>query len=575
MRQYSILIFLAAINVQLAMFADNARDWCLWIPGMAICAVGLLAERRTYLSGGTLFWIVCLILYVVAPASQLHGSYFQAPISVTGIPFPDDVVLRSVAIGDAFLAVALGVQLIMRRGGVAIDRVAVVAIARAPDRQPAPITFSAQPISAELAIRAPSEPEREGSSEDQQLFVMIDDAAEYRNMRTCEFEEGHDQTGNAVATAHPIADLGRIDDPIVELLQSRLFASAMLCGSFAMVVAVFMLTGGLNFIVDGRAYAFRAFADNPALGTFTNSLIQDLQVVLVLLGIERYLRRRTHGNLALLTVLIGIALMLVNPFNTARYQIGAVVVMAMLFSFRGRIPVAISYIGIGLYMFVIMPMMNMLRYGATGPQAGKLAFGIDYNSLDYDCFSMFTFAIYRTGINGFAYGKYMLSSALFFLPRSWWPDKPRPSANDLGEYLMRHHSGWFDNLSCPPMGDGYMDFGLAGVLLMGASFAYLVERSDRVIDRWPQASFLSRGMAAAMVSFLPILLRGSLGAVAGFVVAPIVVLLAVRMIAGAVRELSGTPARAALIGQAIRFPPDGVTTAMHRVRNTGPPAHSN
>ena len=70
-----------------------------------------------------------------------------------------------------------------------------------------------------------------------------------------------------------------------------------------------------------------------------------------------------------------------------------------------------------------------------------------------------------------------------------------------------------------------MDFGIAGVLCMGALFGLILERSDQVIDRWSQMTFVRRGLAAAFIAFIPILLRGSLGAVIGFVIAPVVVLI--------------------------------------------------
>src|SRR5206468_2879912 len=142
---------------------------------------------------------------------------------------------------------------------------------------------------------------------------------------------------------------------------------------------------------------------------------------------------------------------------------------------------------------------------ASGDDKTKL--GIDFNQLDYDCFSMHVFAVYRTSLQGFAYGDNILATLLFFVPRALWPDKPNASSLSLGNYLMEHHSGWFENLSCPPFGDAYMDFGLVGALGMGVVFGVALHAADRVLDTWSARTMLVRGLAVIFIGFVPILLR--------------------------------------------------------------------
>jgi hypothetical protein len=629
MRPYSRWIFLAIIVIQVAWYCNDARDWCLWLPGLTICAAGLLVDRRSYLCGSTLFWIVCLVLYVIAPASQLEDNYFRGPISVIGIHFSDSVIMRTVALTDVFMGAALIVQLILRRstahqetGRRYVDRSA--ASWTAIPSLGAPATAASAGASGQDVAAY----ESGKSVEDNQVFVLVDDPGEFRSLlkvedavpeaaspsagTSAEYQEtdmryvdrgaasvhanplqatagsagsdgasGHDdaayesgnsaedsqvyvlvddpgefrsmlKVGDAVPETAPPASrteegtaaaAASASDPVSAILQSRVLATVMLLISIGVPVGIFLMVGNLDFVTSGRSYALTAFSDNSALWTFMNSFTQDLLVVLCLIGIERFLARRSTSNAILLAVVAGFMLSIINPFNTARYQVGAVMIMALLFFCRGRFPAAFSYVGMALYMYAIMPMMNLLREGVAGMQGQKVVIGVDYNTLDYDCFSMFAFAVYRTGIDGFTYGKFICSSVLFFLPRSWWPDKPMPSSSDLGQYLMRHHSGWFDNLSCPPMGDGYMDFGIAGVLCMGALFAYLLERSDQVIDNWSQMTIVRRGMAAAFVAFIPILLRGSLGAVMGFVIAPLVVLFIIWVLARSYRWMTGNSTR--------------------------------
>jgi hypothetical protein len=535
MRPYGRAIFLAIVFIQVAWFCRDARDWCLWLPGLAIAAAGLMADRRPYLCGNTLFWIVCLVLYIIAPASQLEDNYFSGPISVIGIRFPDAIIAQTVALADAFMGTVLISQLVLRRC-FATPSLGAGTAGRCPiPVWPARPLPSPESIEAEDASGHGSGPaDAPYSSEDNQVYIIVEDPGEFQHLPAID-----DKVAVAVPPAREpeervVPTSARAGDCISAILHSRVLALAMVLIGIGVPAAMYVLVGNLDFATNGREFALSAFAD-PALGTLINSFTQDLLVVLCLLCIERYLASRSTDDLLLMAVVAVFTLLMINPLNTARYQVGAVLILALLFSCRGRIPMALSYTGIALYIYAIMPLMNLLRSGIAGLQGQKVAIGIDFNSLDYDCFSMFAFAVYRTWLQDFTYGRYLCSSALFFLPRSWWPDKPRPSSLELGQDLMQHHSGWFDNLSCPPMGDAYMDFGLAGVLCMGVLFGYLIECSDQVIDRWSQSTFIRRGLAAAFVAFIPILLRGSLGAVMGFVIAPVVLLLILWVLARSYR----------------------------------------
>ncbi len=522
MKPFMRWIFLAAAFIQVAWFCKDARDWCLWLPGLTICAAGLLMDRRSHLCGNTLVWIVCLVLYVIAPASQWDNGYFQGPISVVGIHFPDAIIMRTIALTDVFMGALLAMQLIMRRLYANQHMAIGYADIRLSPAVLSPVVHPrASKVSAEASPQVDTAVEPTSNMEDNQVFILLDDPGEFQYIPAVE-DDAPSAEPQVEDREMPLpAALG---DPVSAILNSPFVALMMLLISVGVPTAMYLMVGNLDFVTNGREFALSAFADS-ALGTFINSFTQDLLVVLTLLAIERYGARRNRDNLMLLAIVVVCTLIMINPFNTARYQVGAVLIMAVLFSCRGRLPMALTYAGIAIYMYAIMPLMNLLRYGLAGIQGQKVAYGIDFNTLDYDCFSMFAFAVYRTAIGDFAYGKFMVSSVLFFLPRSWWPGKPRPSSSDLGQYLMQHHSGWFDNLSCPPMGDGYMDFGIAGVICMGALFGYLIECSDQVIDCWSQSTFIRRGMAAAFVAFIPILLRGSLGAVMGFVIAPVVILI--------------------------------------------------
>lgn len=69
--------------------------------------------------------------------------------------------------------------------------------------------------------------------------------------------------------------------------------------------------------------------------------------------------------------------------------------------------------------------------------------------------------------NGVTYGKQLIGSVLFFVPRLIWPNKPLGSGQLIGNYLMENYSMWFNNVSNPLPSEGYINFGLIGVMFFG------------------------------------------------------------------------------------------------------------
>jgi len=393
MRLYSRWIFLVIVVIQVAWYCKDARDWCLWLPGLTICSAGLLADRRSYLCGNTLFWIVCLVLYVIAPASQLQNDYFQGPISVIGIQFSDTIIMNTVALADIFMSAALLVQLILRRNNAIIQPVRYhVGNSAASEGATTPLPAAAPDASDVLPENDGISDESVNSAEDNQDYVLVDDPGEFGHMLGVD-DAVIEAPQQAVKVGKCLEEVtASASDAVSAILQSRVLAMVMLLISISVPVGMYFMVGSLDFVTNGRDYALSAISDNSALVSFIKSFTQDMLVVLCLLGIERYIARRSTHNLFLIAAVAGCMLIVINPFNTARYQVGAVLIMALLFIFRGRFPIALSYAGIALYMYALMPAMNLLRYGLAGIQGQKVAIGIDYNTLDYDCFSMFAFA---------------------------------------------------------------------------------------------------------------------------------------------------------------------------------------
>lgn len=490
------ILLAITFTVLVIAFSSDVGELVLWLPGLVIGCLGLAVGNRHHFSANDLFFILFILLFVVAPADQIDGLRFQGDISVRGIVFSDHVLVRSVVLADVFACCVLVVKLLT--------------LMRLDPARPWFLQFLASRRQSSAAAHT-----MPPFASDDSLLVIDD------------WWDGEHQPFNRRRQIgqHPYAGATR---PCTLVGITPWLLAFLVATDCAMLAGMIGATGGVSFILDGRNYTLRLVGDNPALAVVLQSFLQIVPLIGLIVGILHWQRQRTRSAVIWLALLAALCLPFDNPLNTARFQFGAYGLMVVLFVLRGRIPLVLCYIGLISYLVVFMPLMSALRQGTSGfSDLDGDSFGLDFKQLDYDAFSMFTCAVYRTGDDGFAGGSYLLSVLLFFVPRGIWPDKPVASSIDLGQFLMQHHSGWFDNLSCPPFGDFYMDFGSFGVIACGLIYGVVLAWSDRVFDSWNSRSLFQCGVAAAVMGFLPILVRGSLGAVVGGFVVTVILFLVI------------------------------------------------
>ena len=140
-----------------------------------------------------------------------------------------------------------------------------------------------------------------------------------------------------------------------------------------------------------------------------------------------------------------------------------------------------------------------------------------YFSINYDSWANVYTSVEIVRVHGLQWGHQLLGSLLFFVPSSLWTSKPLATGIFLGNYLIAHYDMWFTNLSAPLVGEGYLDFGYAGVVAYAAVMAYLVTFLNSLARR--QDKWAALPLATYASVFLMIVLRGSLMIAMGFGVA--------------------------------------------------------
>lgn len=131
-----------------------------------------------------------------------------------------------------------------------------------------------------------------------------------------------------------------------------------------------------------------------------------------------------------------------------------------------------------------------------------------YNTINYDSWANVAGSIEYVSREGLQYGYQLLSTILFWFPRSIWEGKGVASGQLLGEFMEQKHAMWMTNISFPIMSEGYVDFGILGIIIFATTFAIISSKLDYIISntKKPEYFFL-----ALLISFSYIfLIRGPL-----------------------------------------------------------------
>lgn len=133
-----------------------------------------------------------------------------------------------------------------------------------------------------------------------------------------------------------------------------------------------------------------------------------------------------------------------------------------------------------------------------------------FNSLHYDAFANILATIDYTKTHGLSFGYNLLGSLLFFIPRSIWVSKPLTTGKTIGNHLIDNFNfgdGQFNNLSNPIVSEGYINFGIVGVLLLSIVLAVII---IKFLKWFRSGSDLKEIIAFYFAVHLIFLMRGDL-----------------------------------------------------------------
>lgn len=250
---------------------------------------------------------------------------------------------------------------------------------------------------------------------------------------------------------------------------------------FLLIINIFILLIMIRSI--GLANLFiREKNSLPILSGFLNLILDNgMRVVPVFSTIYSYYYLKHHSGNKLYIIVFSIITLILNfPTSNTRYFIGVVYIGIIVTIFKSSMKNRKFDLFFIILLFAVFPIFQMFKwYTINDFFSGNINFNSVFNSfnnMDFDAYTMFQRIILYTEMHGCTLGNQILSTALFFIPRSIWPNKPIPT----GEFVATSQNSLFTNLSSPLISEAYIDFGVLGILIFAIALSTIIAKLDKL-----------------------------------------------------------------------------------------------
>jgi hypothetical protein len=299
-----------------------------------------------------------------------------------------------------------------------------------------------------------------------------------------------------------------------EIKCSRFYISWMLIASTFYFGYVFQKSSSI-FVLLSRGTYGEVFIDvSQPIILVLNITAAGISVNLLAYVIATAKRKSTPSSRILL-VLSSLLVILINfPTGRARFWTGAVY-LGIFLAWKRVIKTKNAFKVIFLTGFIILfPLLNLFRAQAINEVLGSNikppTILETITTADFDAYSMFVRTIAVVHEEGPTNGRQLLGNLLFFVPRSVWQNKPVGSGHEIAQRL-----GWrFRNISCPLVGEAYINFGVLGIPLFAIALGYVTKKLDSLyycsIVRFSSNVQVIELLYPFYVGFLFFILRGDL-----------------------------------------------------------------
>ena len=206
--------------------------------------------------------------------------------------------------------------------------------------------------------------------------------------------------------------------------------------------------------------------------------------------------------------IVFIFLCLINVFPTGvpRFYAAAIYIPILILFFNSLLTKGrLSYLII-LSIFFVFPVLNSFRRVSS---AENFSFFKGFDFLYHGHFDSYLSIGQVIQHDFISYGRQLLGSVFFFVPRGLWPGKP----TGTGHTLLSNINAPFTNISANYYAEGYANFGYLGMFLFALVMGFTLRQLD---ERFMRKLTLGKGsdetvpMYLVSLGFLFFIMRGDL-----------------------------------------------------------------
>lgn len=226
--------------------------------------------------------------------------------------------------------------------------------------------------------------------------------------------------------------------------------------------------------------------ENSTINFIIRKFLTAMPAMVIVIFISSNKKNKTFVKSAAIAILFVFTVCSNFPTSTTRYWMATILGGIFLNVFGKRTHTRIVDCAVIIGLSVIFPFFCIFKtMTITDLLAGNIKFSgiIDsYNTVDFDAFSMLVRTIRYVRENELEMGTQLINVLFFWVPRSIWITKPYPS----GQVVAADQGQIYTNVSCPIHAEGYINFGVIGVLLYAFTFAKILRFFDNMY--WQESS---------------------------------------------------------------------------------------
>ena len=243
------------------------------------------------------------------------------------------------------------------------------------------------------------------------------------------------------------------------------------------VISLLIISAGLALV------CYFKFHDDSAMSSRTTNLLlsNTFRAIITFSTVIVINWQRTSKNSFIFTI-IALLILLIGcfPMHLSRNAFGAIYVCVLLTLvpwIRKNNRFIVLFTVCFLFMFPVMDLYRHKSFTEVGLQEifnSIITYKEYFNTANYDAYQMIIAAKNATDLVGYTYGRQLFGVLLFFIPRKLWVNKPVGTGAYISDVLNLE----FSNISAPLIAEGYINFGIIGIIGFGLFTGMILRMLD-------------------------------------------------------------------------------------------------